>query len=107
MVLNIADRIKYLRERYSMTQTDLAKKLGVSRSAVNLWEMSVSSPSLSNLVEMSKIFDVNVDYLINLTDKITVDITDLKPNEREIVMKLVECLKNKTQPASTRQQFVK
>lgn len=93
MVLNIADRIKYLRERYSMTQTDLAKKLGVSRSAVNLWEMSVSSPSLSNLVEMSKIFDVNVDYLINLTDKITVDITDLKPNEREIVMKLVECLK--------------
>ena len=76
-----------------MTQTDLAKKLGVSRSAVNLWEMSVSSPSLSNLVEMSKIFDVNVDYLINLTDKITVDITDLKPNEREIVMKLVECLK--------------
>lgn len=93
MVLNIADRIKYLRERYSMTQTDLAKKLGVSRSAVNLWEMSVSSPSLSNLVEMSKIFDVNVDYLINVTDKITIDITDLEPNEREIVMKLVECLK--------------
>ena len=93
MVLNIADRIKYLRERYSMTQTDLAKRLGVSRSAVNLWEMSVSSPSLANLVEMSKIFDVNVDYLINVTDKITIDITDLKPNEREIVMKLVECLK--------------
>lgn len=93
MILNIADRIKYLRERYSMTQTDLAKKLGVSRSAVNLWEMSVSSPSLSNLIEMSKIFDVNVDYLISTTDKITVDITDLKPNEREIVMKLVECLK--------------
>ena len=93
MVLNIADRIKYLRERFSMTQTDLAKRLGVSRSAVNLWEMSVSTPSLTNLVEMSKIFDVNVDYLINITDKITIDITDLKPNEREIVMKLVECLK--------------
>ena len=93
MVLNIADRIKYLRERYSITQTDLAKKLGVSRSAVNLWEMSISSPSLTNIVEMSKIFAVNVDYLINITDKITIDITDLKPDEREAVMKIVECLK--------------
>lgn len=96
MVLNIADRIKYLRERYGMTQTDLAKRLGVSRNAVNLWEMSISSPSLSNLVEMSKIFDINVDYLISTTEKITIDITSLKPDEREIVMKLVECLKKRT-----------
>lgn len=93
MVLNIADRIKYLRDRYGMTQSDLAKRLGVSRNAVNLWEMSISSPSIANLIEMSKIFDVNVDYLISTTDKITVDITDLKPQEREIVMRLVDCLK--------------
>ena len=93
MVLNIADRIKYLRDRYGMTQSDLAKRLGVSRNAVNLWEMSISSPSIANLIEMSKIFDVNVDYLISTTDKITVDITDLKPEEREIVMRLVDCLK--------------
>lgn len=93
MVLNIADRIKYLRERYGMTQSDLAKRLSVSRNAVNLWEMSVSSPSISNLIEMSKILNVNVDYLISTTDKIVIDITDLRPEEREIVMRLVECLK--------------
>lgn len=95
MVLNIADRIKYLRDRYGMTQSELAKKLGVSRNAVNLWEMSISSPSIANLIEMSKIFDVNVDYLISTSDKITVDITDLKPDEREIVMRLVDCLKKR------------
>ncbi len=96
MVLNIADRIKYLRDRYGMTQSDLAKRLGVSRNAVNLWEMSISSPSLSNLVEMSKIFDTNVDYLISTTEKIAIDITELKPEEREIVMRLVECLKKRS-----------
>ncbi|MBQ7377741.1 MAG: helix-turn-helix transcriptional regulator [Clostridia bacterium] len=93
MILNIADRIKYLRDKVGMTQTDLAQRLGISRSAVNSWEMSLSSPSLQNIVEMTKIFHVNADYLLASSDRLTVDITDLKNEEREIVLRLIDCLK--------------
>ena len=93
MILNIADRIKYLRDKVGMTQTDLAQRLGISRSAVNSWEMSLSSPSLQNIVEMIKIFHVNADYLLASSDRLTVDITDLKNEEREIVLRLIDCLK--------------
>lgn len=93
MILNIASRIKYLRDKLGMTQTDLARSLGISRSAVNSWEMSLSTPSLSNIVEMTKIFHVNADYLLAASEKIFVDITDLKNEEKEIVFRLVECLK--------------
>ena len=50
MVNNIGERIRYLRDKMGYTQTYLAKKLGISRSAVNGWEMSIAAPSLSNIV---------------------------------------------------------
>lgn len=95
MVLKIADRIKYLRDKVGMTQTDLAKRLGISRSAVNSWEMSLSTPSLSNIVEMTKIFHVSADFLLASDDKMTVDISELSNEEREIILRLVMCLEQK------------
>ena len=92
MILNISDRIRYLRDKMGMTQTDLAKRLDISRSAVNSWEMALSSPSLSNIIEMSQIFHVNIDYLISSSDKIMIDITSLTSEEREAVMRIVDCL---------------
>lgn len=93
MIINIADRIRYLRDKCGMTQSYLAKKLGISRSAVNSWEMGLSLPSLGNIVEMTKIFNVKSDYILGLENQVTVDITDLNNEERELVFKLVECLK--------------
>ncbi|MBR2025354.1 MAG: helix-turn-helix transcriptional regulator [Clostridia bacterium] len=95
MIYNIADRIRYLRDKSGLTQTDLANKLGISRSAVNSWEMSITYPSLSNLVEMSKIFKVSLDYLVASSEKMLVDISDLSTEEKEIVLKLIMCFQNK------------
>ncbi len=90
MVIDIADRIRYLREKCGLTQAALAKQLGISRSAVNAWEMSLTSPSIANIIEMANIFHVSLDYLLTLSDRITVDVTDLTNEEREVVFRLVE-----------------
>mgnify|MGYP002508824218 CR=1 FL=1 len=37
-----ADTIKLLRNARGMTQADLAKKLNITRSSVNAWEMGIS-----------------------------------------------------------------
>ena len=95
MILNVAERISYLREKYNMTQTDLANRLGISRSAVNSWEMSISSPSISNIIEMSIIFNVTTDYILSTSNKILVDISDLGNKEREVVLQMIDCLKKK------------
>ena len=95
MILNIADKIRLLREQRGLTQTDLAKTLGISRSAVNSWEMSLSLPSLTNIVELAKIFHVSTDFLLSVSDKLLLDITDLSSDEKEIVTKMVACFLKK------------
>ena len=47
----IADRIKALREQKGYTQVELAKRLGITRSSVNAWELGISVPSTQNIVE--------------------------------------------------------
>ena len=58
----IADRIKKLRQQFGLTQSDLAKKLNITRSSVNAWEMGISVPSTQYVVELAGIFKVSTDY---------------------------------------------
>lgn len=95
MVSGVGDKIRYLRDKTGMTQSYLAKRLGISRSAVNLWEMSISTPSLANIVELMQIFHVSADYFLGDSDALQVDITSLDPEAQEIVLKLVACLEKK------------
>lgn len=90
MILFIADRIKTLREKNGLTQSQLAKRLGVSRSAVNSWEMSLSTPSSIYLVELSRIFGVTTDYLLSLDEGMKIDISDLNEKEQSMVIQLVD-----------------
>lgn len=55
----IGDIIKSLRVKAGLTQEELGARVGVSRSAVSLWEIGVSEPSVSNVRSMAKIFDIS------------------------------------------------
>lgn len=87
----IGDKIKKLRENYGWTQNELAKKLGLTRSSVNAWEMGLSVPSTQYVVELANLFKVSTDYLLGLDSKILLDISDLANDEKTIVISLVDC----------------
>ncbi len=59
----IGTRIAKLRNEYSYSQEYVAEKLGVSRQAVSKWEQSQSSPDTENLIALSQLFNVSVEYL--------------------------------------------
>ncbi len=60
------DRIKSLREDAGMTQAELTRRLGITRSSVNGWEMGLVLPSTALLIELSRTFHVSTDYLPRL-----------------------------------------
>jgi transcriptional regulator with XRE-family HTH domain len=90
----VADRIKFLREQNNLTQTALAKKLNVTRSSVNAWEMGVSIPSTALIVEVAKLFHVSTDYLLGITSTSTLDISSLNDKETMIIYSLIEYFKS-------------
>ncbi len=60
---SIAERISNLRKVNRWTQSDLAKKLNVSSKLVSKWETGEGQPSLEDIINLGKVFQVSVDYL--------------------------------------------
>lgn len=54
-----------LRKNADMTQSDLAIKLNLTRQAISKYELGDSFPDISTLVEISKIFNISLNELIN------------------------------------------
>jgi len=61
-------RLKELRTERNLSQVDLAKKLNMSKMAISHWESGHSEPSISQLIALSELFNVSVDYLIGKLD---------------------------------------
>ncbi len=91
----VDERIRALREQNGFTQTELAKRLGITRSSVNAWEMGISVPSTQLIVELAAIFKVSTDYLLGVNSTATVDVSGLTDADIQIVHALVKHLRDR------------
>lgn len=90
-----ADRIKQLREEKGYTQAELAKRLGITRSSVNAWEMGISVPSTQYVVELASIFKVSTDYLLGVDATATIELDGLTDADVQLVHNIVGHLREK------------
>lgn len=93
----IADQIKILRGQADMTQAGLAKRLGITRSSVNAWEMGISIPSTQYLVELAKLFHVSTDFLLGLASATNVNVSGLTTDDIQLVHTLIRHLQEKNE----------
>lgn len=63
--MKLPDKIVGLRKSNGMSQENLAEKLDVSRQAISRWESGAAMPDANNILQLSKLFDVTTDYLLN------------------------------------------
>lgn len=59
------ENIKKLRKLNGMTQWELGEKLGISASAVGMYEQGRREPDSKTLLKLSEIFSVSVDEILN------------------------------------------
>ena len=59
-----SEKLAILRKNKGITQEALAEKLNVSRQAVAKWESGQVYPDISNLIQISNLMNVTVDYLV-------------------------------------------
>jgi transcriptional regulator with XRE-family HTH domain len=92
-LFSLAQKIKSLRDKAEMTQAELARTLGLSRSSVNAWEMGLSVPSTQYVVELAKKFNVSTDYLLGVEDTATISIDGLTQKQVSVLLHTINCFK--------------
>lgn len=63
--MTLGEKLKEARKQASLSQEQLAEKLGVSRSAVAKWETDNGIPDVGNLKVIAQLLDVSIDYLLD------------------------------------------
>ena len=69
---NLGTRIKELRKEMGCTQIVLADVLGVTQDSISLWETGKRIPDTQYVIALCKFFDVSSDYLLGLTEELSV-----------------------------------
>ena len=91
----IAEKVKKLREQKGLSQAELARQLGITRSSVNAWEMGISVPSTQYIVDLAGVFDISTDYLLGVDSSSTISVAGLTASDILLVHSIIEHLKNK------------
>ena len=63
--MKLPDKMIKHRKANGLSQEDFAEKLNVSRQAISRWENGTALPDAQNILQISKLFDVSADYLLN------------------------------------------
>ena len=64
MRMNFSEKLQLLRKNKGLTQEEMAERLDVSRQAVAKWESGQVYPDISNLIQISNLLNVTIDFLV-------------------------------------------
>lgn len=62
--MTFGEKLQLLRKQNGLSQEQLASQLTVSRQTISKWELDTSLPDTENIIQISNIFDVSIDYLL-------------------------------------------
>ncbi len=76
-----SDKLQLIRKSKGFTQEDFAERLNVSRQAVAKWESGQAYPDITNLIQISNLLNISIDYLVKdqecITNPVEVPISDM------------------------------
>lgn len=78
-----------MRKAQGLTQAELAEQLHVTDKAVSRWERGQVVPEVEKIVELSKVFDVTVDYLLKPSeiDELSVKTEILEQQQKQMLVR--------------------
>ena len=67
-MFNFAQRLKELRIENGLSQDELAKQVGLTHTAIGLWELDKRVPNLNAVIALADFFGVSLDYIAGRED---------------------------------------
>ena len=85
MIFDFGYRLRELREDKNMTQTQVAKRLCLSKTTISGYENNIKTPSLDVLMRLSILYGVSTDYILGLENRKMLLIDGLSQNQEDIM----------------------
>lgn len=67
-MLSFGINLRTLRVQKNLSQQDIADRLSINRTTYTKWELGVSEPSLTMLLKLAEIYDVDCNQLLEKTE---------------------------------------
>lgn len=69
--MNMGERIREKRNEIGISQTELAKKIGMDKTTVSKYESgAIKNPKISTIILMANIFGCSVSYLMGFESEV-------------------------------------
>lgn len=97
MIAKFSTRLRELRLNKGLRQEQVAKLIGVNKSAISTYENDIRQPSFEILVRLANLYRVSTDYLLGQTSSRSVDLSGLSEQDAALICELVETLTKKNE----------
>lgn len=96
---NLSNNIKYLRKKYGKSQTDIGLQLNKAHTSIGNWEKGISEPSLSEISEIARIFEISPEELLfkDLSSVVNTKKLDVEKKGNFVVEDVVNSVVNEPQ----------
>jgi transcriptional regulator with XRE-family HTH domain len=94
-MVNMGNRIKALRLEKYITQTEMARRIGVSKAMISSYELEQRSPSYEVLIKIAAFFNVSTDFLLGVDKSSSIKFDGLNDREIRAVMNIIEVIREK------------
>ena len=86
-------RLKELREKKRLSQSDVAERLEITRSTVSGYECNTITPSVDQLVKLAVLYNASLDYMMGMENRTNLYLDDLTESQQKTILDIVERLK--------------
>lgn len=83
--LTLGQRLKRLRSQIGVSQERLAEVIGISRSALSMYELDQREPDVLTILKFADFFSVTTDYLLGRQKAIDMQQFETKENLRRLI----------------------
>lgn len=92
MVYDFGYRLKELREKKKLSQSQVAKLLNLTRAAVSSYENNVAMPPIDTLIKLALLYRVSADYLLGIDNRQAIVIEGLNQRQQTVLEIVTDAL---------------
>lgn len=94
-MVDFGQKLRNLRLEAGMTQAELAQRLDITKAVISYYELHERCPSPEVLIKLASIFHISTDYLLGISNRKMIDVSDLSEEEVRFLLSLIVILRKK------------